>query len=172
MAELDERAVVQPDPGHVALLGGAHQGGGRGAEGAALGEADERFELRLVVERRRVVVGALGRQQVVDDAQAELAGGDPHALFEKAVDDVILAARQVVAPRLAVGDAGAGQALELDRHVLEDVAEPGALVLGHAAHEAAGRVVRAGVLGERRDEREEPVDEAGELPRRVLLELA
>ena len=71
--------------------------------------------------------------------------------------------RQVVAARLAVADRRAGEALELDRHVLQHVAEPGPLVLRHAAHEAAGLAVGAGVLAQRGDRRQQPVDEAGEL---------
>jgi hypothetical protein len=85
---------------------------------------------------------------------------------------VVLAARQIVAARLAVGDTGAGEALELNRDVLQHVAEPGPLVLGHAAHEAAGRIVRAGVLAEARHQREQPLVEAGQTQRRVLLQLA
>ena len=51
-----------------------------------------------------------------------------------------------VAARLAEGDRRAGEALELDRDVLEHVAEPGALVLGQPADEAAGSPYEQPVL--------------------------
>ena len=91
VAELHERALVQADPGHVPLLGGAHQGGRRGAEGAALGEADEILQLGLEVVGPGQVGLALGRQQVADEAQAQLGGLQPHRLLLVAVDDVVLA---------------------------------------------------------------------------------
>ena len=42
VAELDQAVLVEPQPGNVPRLGGAHQRRGAGAERAALGEADER----------------------------------------------------------------------------------------------------------------------------------
>ncbi len=172
VAELHERALVQADPRHVPLLGGAHQGGGRGAEGAALGEADEILELGLEVVGLGEMGLALGREQVEDQAQPQLGGLQTHHLLLVAEDHVILAARQVVAARLAVADRRAGEALELDRHVLQHVAEPGPLLLGHAAHEAARLAVGAGVLAQRGDRRQQRVDEAGEPGGRIVLELA
>jgi len=56
--------------------------------------------------------------------------------------------------------------------VLEDVAHPGALVLGHAAPRNARLLVRAGVLLEGGDEASSAVGEAGELEGREILELA
>src|SRR5262249_58335321 len=41
VTELHQRLVVQAQPRNAARLGGAHQRHGRGAERAALGEADE-----------------------------------------------------------------------------------------------------------------------------------
>jgi len=79
---------------------------------------------------------------------------------------------KAVAARLAEGDRRPRQALELDRHVLEDVAEPGSLVLLHPPHEAAVLAVGAAVLGERRQRRQQPLAEAGKLRRRIALELA
>ncbi len=75
--------------------------------------------------------------------------------------------------RLAEGDVLAGDVLQLDRDVLEHVAEPGALVLVHAADEAAGLAIRAAVLGEAGQGRDQPVDEAFAEPgRRPGLEFA
>src|SRR5262249_23579450 len=44
------------------------------------------------------------------------------------------------------GDVLAGDVLQLDGHVFEDVAEPGAVAFAHAADEAAGFAVAAAVF--------------------------
>ncbi len=86
-------------------------------------------------------------QQRAEQAQAELAGGDAFVALRVLVDDRVHPGRARAA-RLAEGDRFAGDVLQLDRHVLEHVAEPGALALAHAAEEAARLAVRAAVLGE------------------------
>ena len=148
VAELHERSFVEADPGDVPLLGGAHQGGRRGAEGAALGELDECLELLAVIERRGVVVRALGRQDVADEAQREVPRRQPDLLFHEAVDDVVLPLGQMLAARLAEGDRRAGEDLELDGDVLQHVPHPGPLLLAQAAHEAAVLAIGAAVLPE------------------------
>ena len=70
--------------------------------------------------------------------------------------------------RLAVADVGAGEVLELERDVLGDVAGPGALA--QPGDEPAAPAERAGVVLERRQQRDERVGEVRELVRRVLLE--
>ncbi len=62
--------------------------------------------------------------QVVDQANGELPGLDADGLLPVAVDHVV-AAGLTGAPRLAPRDVRAGLPLELERHVLGDVAEPG-----------------------------------------------
>jgi len=172
VAELHQRAVVQADPRHVAVLGGAHQRPGRGAESAALGDAHQVLELGLEVVGAGKVGLAVGRQQMAEQPQPRLGGLEPHRLLVVAEDDVVLAARQVVAARLAVADRGAGEDLELQRHVLEDVPHPGPLVLGQAAHEPPRLAVGAGMGGEGRDRREQPVVEPRQLGGRVVLQLS
>src|SRR5262245_26177707 len=49
-------------------------------------------------------------------------------------------------PRLPEGDFDPRDVLELDRHVLQHVTEPGPLLLGQTAYEAARLPVRAAVL--------------------------
>src|SRR4029079_4836415 len=82
-------------------------------------------------------------------------------------DDVVLA---LAARRsgLAVVDEGAGQVLQLERDVLRDVAPPRAVL--EARDEAAAAVQRAGVVRQGRDPLEQPIDEARDLVRRVVLE--
>ena len=48
--ELDQRLLVEPDPGDVAQAGLVEEGLGRGAEGGPLGEEDELLELGRQVE--------------------------------------------------------------------------------------------------------------------------
>ena len=171
VAELHQRALVQADPGDVPLLGGAHQGGRRGAEGAALGEAHQALELGPEIERGRIVIGALGRQQVADDAQREIPRRQAHRLLDVAVDDVVLPLRQPLAARLAEGDRRAGEHLQLDGDVLQDVPHPGPLVLFHPPHEAAVLAVGAAVLAEGGDHLQQAVGEPRQLDRGKILQL-
>ena len=70
--------------------------------------------------------------------------------------------------RLAVADVGAGEVLELERDVLGDVADPGPVA--QPGDEPAAPAERAGVVLERRQQRDQRVGEVRELVRRVLLE--
>ena len=147
LAELDEAVAVEPDPGDVALDGLVDERLRRRPEGLSLGEPDEPLELGLEVEagRRRVV----GRHEVVDEGDGDLAGLDAHVLLAVLVDDVVVAVRAGRA-RLAMARLGAGEGLQLERDVLRDVAQPRALP--QSADEAAAATERAGVLLERGQE--------------------
>ena len=68
--ELDERLLVQPDPRDVAERRLVQDRLGRRPEGSALGEEDQLLELRAEVEAR------LGLDEVIDEADGELPGGD------------------------------------------------------------------------------------------------
>ena len=68
-----------------------------GPKARALGEPHAALELGPEVERRRIVRRALGRQEVADEAQRELARAQPHRLLDVAVDDVVLPGGQPVA---------------------------------------------------------------------------
>ena len=85
--------------------------------------------------------------QVVEQAHGQLAGGEADVFLLVLEDDVVDAALAGAA-RLAAGDLGAGQVLQLQRDVLEDVPHPGAL-----AHAAAGTrpACRASSRGRRGD---------------------
>ena len=87
---------------------------------------------------------------MADDALREIPRRQPDLLFDVAVDDVVLPPGQMIAAGLAEGDGFPGDVLQLDGHVFEHVAEPGALVLAHAPQEAAGLAIRAAVLGQPR----------------------
>ena len=149
VAELNERLVVEAQPGDAARFGGAHQGCRGGPERAALREADE-----LVARLGKApALGDASRgaqplgQQRADQPQPELAGRASLVALRVLVDDRIHPGGARAA-RLAERDRLARDVLQLDRHVLEDVPEPGALALAHAPVEAAGLAVGATVLGE------------------------
>jgi hypothetical protein len=156
VAQLDQALLVEPDPGDPPLLRRAHQRHGARAQRPALGEADELVPLggEVEVRRHRARGPELGRQQRVEQGEPEAARLEPDVLLLVLIDDVILPGLAVRAG-LAEGHRLAGDVLQLDRHVLEDVAHPGALVLDQPPDEAARLAVGAAVLvqpGERRDE--------------------
>ncbi len=104
--------------------------------------------------------------------ERQFARGNAFLALGIFIDDGI-EPRAIHAPGLAEGDVLAGDVLQLERHVLEHVAEPGALVLVHAADEAAGFAVGTAVLGEAGQCRNQAVDETlAELARRPGLERA
>ena len=166
--------VVEPQPGDVALLGRRHQRRRARPQRLALGEADEAVAAALEVEMLGVEVGRaqLRRQERVEQLQAELARLQADLRLLVLVDDEVLAGL-AGAPGLAEGDRRAGHVLQLDRDMLEHVAEPGALALVQAADEAAGLAVGAAVLMQPGQGLEQRVDEAVAQPLgRPLLERA
>ena len=79
--------------------------------------------------------------------RGEAAGLQADIFLDVGVDDVVLAVIAVAAG-LAEGHLGACDVLELDRDVLQDMAHPGAFVLGQPTHEPAGLAVGAAMLVE------------------------
>ena len=120
LAELDQRLVVEPDPGNVTARCLVQDGLGRWAERPALGQLDEPLHLGQEVE------SLLGLHKVVDQADGELAGGHADLLFLVAVDDVVPAV-VAGATSLPPVDLRAGLSLELQRRVLGYVPGPGPL---------------------------------------------
>jgi hypothetical protein len=92
-------------------------------------------------------------------AHRKLARSDAFFALGIFIDDGVEAGT-VQATRLAEADVLAGDVLQFQRDVFEHVAEPGALVLVHAADESAGRLVGAAVLGEAGQRRHQAVDES------------
>ena len=107
--------------------------------------------------------------EVVEEAHGELAGGDADVFLGVGVDDVVDAALAGAA-RLAAGDLGAGQVLQLQGDVLDDVPHPGAFA--HALQEPARLADGAVVLVETGQQLGEVLVEAGDLVGRPLLQLA
>ena len=162
--ELDERMPIEPDERDVAADRLVDERLRRRPECLPLGEPDEPLHLRGEVEED---VGIVGRDQVVDEGDRHPARLEPDRLLAVLVDAVVLAGRPG-RPRLAMTDVGPGQVLELERDVLGDVADP--RPLAQAGDEAAAATERAGMVLERRQQRDERVGEVREQVRWVLLE--
>ena len=94
---------------------------------------------------------------VLDDVERELAGADADALLLHLVDEVV-DARSLRLAGAAEGHRDADLLLDLDRHVLGDVAEP--RPLGDALQKAAGRSLGAVVLLQARQQLQELLAEA------------
>src|SRR5207248_397986 len=80
------RSRLTPRP-WLPSSGLVEDGLGRWAEGCAVGEQDEAFQLGNEIERR------IGLHQVVEEANRELAGRQAHLLLAVPVDDVVLTGR-------------------------------------------------------------------------------
>ncbi len=135
-----------------------------GPNARPLGEPDEPLQLGREVED---AVGSSGATRWLTSATAIRAGLEADLLLAVLVDDVVLAVLAGAAG-LAVADVGAGEVLELERDVLGDVAHPGALA--QPGDEPAAPAERAGVVLERRQQRDQRVGEARDLVRREVLE--
>ena len=164
LAELDEGVLVEPDPGDVARDGLVEDRLGRRTERRPLGAQDEALELGLPVELR------VGLDEVVDQPDGELAGGQADLLVDVAVDDVVDAGLPLHLAGLAAPDVVTDDLLEGERAVLGDVPEPGAFV--EPLHEATAAAARARVVLEAGQHLEELLGEAGQLVGRVVLERA
>jgi hypothetical protein len=91
---------------------------------------------------------------------AELPRGDPFVALRVLVHDGVHALR-VGAAGLAEGHVLARDVLEFDRDVFEHVAQPGTLALTQAPDQSARLPVRASVLRERGQRRDQRIDECG-----------
>ena len=164
LAELDQGVLVQPDPRDVAADRLLEDRRGRRSEGHPLGPPQEEVQLLGEVE------ALLRLHQVVEQADGQLAGGEADPLVGVGVDDVVDPAAALDLTGLAPAQVVAGLLLQLQRDVLGDVAEPGALV--QPVDEAAGDPARAGVPGQPRQQLEQPVGEAVEGVAGVVLQAA
>ena len=125
-------------------------------------------EIRQLFDRRGDVEGAVfHRRQDEFAGVAECGTGD--VLLPGADDDFVDAARSGFA-RFAEAAGQAGEVLQLEGDVFEDVRRPGAFL--QATHEAAALAVAAAVLDQRGEHGLETVDKAGDGVRRAVLKLA
>ena len=174
VAELHEALVIEPDPRDVARFGSAHECSRARSQGAALREADELVARLFEHEALGDSISGSQRmgQQREQQQQPELAGLDADFRLLELEHDLV-DARGSRRARLAEGDARARGVLQLDRDMLEHVAQPGALVLGQAADEAARLAVGAAVLAQARECFDQSIHERfAQLHARPLLQLA
>ena len=154
LAELDEVVVVEAEHGDAAMLRLLHDR--RRGRTEVVIRADV---LELADHALEVDVGAATLEERVDDVDRALPGRDP-GLFDPVAEDDLIDARGVGVDGLAEPDFHAGDELQLQREVLDDVAEQ--RPLAHALDEAAALVLRAAVLLEAGDEFEQRVGEPGQ----------
>ena len=128
-----------------------------------------RFSARRIRSSRstRKSNPVLGLDQVVDEPDGELPGLEPNLLLAVVVDDVVLT-RAPGAARLPSAGRRAGLALELDRDVLGDVAEPRALL--QTLQQAARLAQRARLVLQPRQHLGQRAVEALDGVRRPVLE--
>jgi hypothetical protein len=162
--ELHERLVVQAEVRDAARDRHVHDRLRGRPQRRLLAQTLQRVEPLLEVDRREVVFGAR-----LHEIEGELAGADRDALLLHLVDEVVDAAL-LRGARAAERHGDADPVLELDRHVLGDVADPRPLL--HAREEAALTPLGALVLLEARQHAHQTVVEAVQLRRRLLLEAA
>ena len=128
-----------------------------------------------VVRSGRDAAGALEPpklrwKQAVDQFKREPAGGKTDFLVEVSVHNVIVAGTALHRARLATRDRKADAALQLQRDMFGDMAEPGSLA--HAADEAAALAVAAAVLFQPGKTRDQGIREARKFARRKILQPA
>ncbi len=122
MAQLHQRLIIEPKPRNAAMLGRANQRGRRGPQGPPLRESNEliaRF-LPLPVIGDRTLRADRGRQQRTQQLESQIAGCDAFITLRILIDHGI-DARRAGAARFAEGDLLAGNILQLDGDVFEDM---------------------------------------------------
>src|SRR6266511_1167712 len=153
LAELDQRELVQPQPGDVAGGRLVDDRLGGGPERGPLGLQDEALQLGIEAE------AGLRLDEVVDQPHGQAAGSDPDTLVTVPVDHVVPAALAGAAG-LAAALLATGLPLKLEGDVLGDVAQPD--TLPEPLDEAAAATHPAGVFDQARQQPQQLVGEAGQ----------
>ena len=162
VAQLHQVAVVQADVRDAAFGGGIDDAGGAGAQALAIHQVGQPGD------GGGDVVGA-----VVDGRHDQVAGGFDGQFADRLVagaDDHLVDAVFARHARLAKAGLHAGLGLQLQRHVLQDVAGPGAVAQAH--QKAAAPADAAAVLDQAGQPGGEPLVEAGQGVGGVILQLA
>ena len=154
LAELDEVVVVEAEHGDAAMLRLFHDRRRGRAEVVIRADVLELADHALEVDLAEAAI-----EERVDDVDRALPGRDPRLFDPVAVDDLVDAGG-VGVDGLAEPHLHAGDELQLQREVLDDVAEQ--RPLAHALDEAAALVFRAAVFLKAGDEFEQRVGEPGQ----------
>ena len=120
---------------------------GTRAQGTALRVANEVVASRGEVEGnvRKACRPELAREQAMQQVHGKVSRFKAN-VFLLVFKDHVVNAGAPGATRLSERHFHTGNVLKLDRHVLQHVAEPGALVFRHAADETARLAIGAAVL--------------------------
>ena len=157
LAQLDQARLVEADERDVARHGLVDQRLGGRPKGLALGQADEPRQLIGEVE-----LDLVRGDEVVEQRDGDAARLAADFLLAVLIDDVITP-RRPGAARLAQARLGAGQALQLERDMLGDVAQPRSVT--QPGDETAAPAQRAGVAVERGQQLDECLVETRECGR-------
>ena len=166
VTQLHQRLVVQAQPRDLARFRRAYERGSGRPERTPLCETDE-FVARLGPAPTLGHAAARPdflRQQRAQEPEAQLTRRDALVALRELVHHGVDARALVDAACLAEGDVFAGDVLQLDRDVLEHVAQPRPLAFAHASEKAARLAIGAAVLGEAGQCDGEPVDVTGTEP--------
>ncbi|CPO84785.1 Uncharacterised protein [Bordetella pertussis] len=151
VAELHQVALEQPDIGNVAVVGRVHDAGGAGPQAQRVDQGAQPRDGRRHVERAILD----GRHHEV----ASLLQGGARDLFVPGAHHHLVDAAPRGLARLAKPARQAGQVLQFERDVLEDVARPGPFA--QALQEAAAHAGAAAVLDQRGQPAGQALVEAG-----------
>ena len=162
VAQLHQVAVVQPDGRDAAFDGRVDDAGGAGPQAQAVDHFGQPGNggghvMGVVVDGRH--------HQVARRSDGELADG-----FVTGADDDLVHAALVRHAGLAEAGFHAGLGLQLQRHVFQDVARPGAVAQSH--QKAAAAADAAAVLNQAGEPGRQPVIEAGQGVGGIVLQFA
>ena len=165
VTQLDQVAVVQANVRNAAVGGGRHDGRGAGAEVAVIDPGADFLHRNLYVGRAEGFVVDGGHQQPV--AFGERRAG--HLFVARPEHHAVDAAFRGAA-RLAKAGRHVGQVQQLDHHMLQHMAGPGAFA--QALDEAAALADAAVVLQQGGQQGDQPVIEAGQQVGRAVFQAA
>ena len=161
VAELDQAISVQPYPWNIAFLGGLDQGRRAWTQGPVLRITDKLVPglLKVPVLPGGAFRSQLSWQKVMQQIQAQAPRFPADFLVAVLENDGVMPGLIGDRARAAESHRKSGDTLEFERHVLQHVSQPGALVLPHASQKAAGSIVGAGMFAQSRQRRHQTVDE-------------
>jgi hypothetical protein len=162
LAELNQRRGIEPQIGNVPADRLLDDRLGGGTECRPLAADDEPLQLGLEVE-----LGIRG-DQIVDQPDRQLAGRQPDRLVVVGVDHVVARALALDLAGLAASHVVADGLLQLQRHMLGHVPDPGAFV--QALDETAAPAAAARVVLQAGQPRHQSVRETGQLVGGEFLE--
>ncbi len=164
VSKLNQRPLIEPDPGDITLFGGLDQRPGRGAKLFALRAKDKAAQLLFPVKVRIEIIFDLILQHLGQKVHQQ-----PHRQFARRKADIALMVLidHVVltdnpgAARTAKGDIRACNILHFYCAMLQHMTQPGPVILLQTTHKAARFPIRAPMFRKTRKGRDQPVGKRG-----------